>query len=34
MRVFEKRLLRRISGFKGDKVTESLLKLHNEELHE
>jgi hypothetical protein len=34
LRLFEKGVLRGIFGFKRDEVTESLLKLHNEELHE
>jgi hypothetical protein len=33
LRVFEKRVLRRIFGPKRDKVTGGLRKLHNEELH-
>jgi hypothetical protein len=33
LRVFENRVLRRISGPKRDKVTEEWRKLHNEELH-
>jgi hypothetical protein len=31
--VFEKRVLRRIFGPKGDEVTGEWRKLHNEELH-
>jgi hypothetical protein len=31
--VFENRVLRRIFGIKGDEVTGSWRKLHNEELH-
>jgi hypothetical protein len=34
LRVFEKRVLKRIFGFKRDEVTEGLLKLYNEELDE
>jgi hypothetical protein len=33
MRVFEKRVLRRIFGPEIDEVTEGWRKLHNEELH-
>jgi hypothetical protein len=33
LRVFEKRVLRRIFGHKRDEVTGGLRKLHNEELH-
>jgi hypothetical protein len=33
LRVFENRMLRRIFGLKGDKVTGGWRKLHNEELH-
>jgi hypothetical protein len=33
LRVFENRVLRRISGPKRDEVTGGLRKLHNEELH-
>jgi hypothetical protein len=33
LRVFEKRVLRRISGPKRDEVTGEWRKLHNEELH-
>jgi hypothetical protein len=33
LRVFEKRVLRRISGPKRDGVTRGWRKLHNEELH-
>jgi hypothetical protein len=33
VRVFGNRVLRRVFGPKGDKVTGSLRKLHNEELH-
>jgi hypothetical protein len=33
LRVFEKRVLRRIFGPKRDEVTGGLRKLHNEELH-
>jgi hypothetical protein len=33
LRVFEKRVIRRIFGPKRDEVTESWRKLHNEELH-
>jgi hypothetical protein len=33
MRVFEKRVLRRIFGSKRDEVTGEWKKLHNEELH-
>jgi hypothetical protein len=33
LRVFENRVLRRIFGSKGDKVTGEWRKLHNEELH-
>jgi hypothetical protein len=33
LRVFEKRVLRRIFGSKRDGVTEGWRKLHNEELH-
>jgi hypothetical protein len=33
LRVFENRVLRRIFGPKGDKVTEEWRKLHNGELH-
>jgi hypothetical protein len=33
LRVFEKRVLRRILGSKRDDVTESWRKLHNVELH-
>jgi hypothetical protein len=33
MRVFEKRMLRRISGPKRNRVREGRRKLHNEELH-
>jgi hypothetical protein len=33
LRVFEKRVLRRIFGPKGDEVTGEWRKLHNEELH-
>jgi hypothetical protein len=33
VRVFEKRLLRRIFGLKRDEVTGGWRKLHNEELH-
>jgi hypothetical protein len=33
VRVFEKRVLRRIFGPKRDEVTGSWRKLHNEELH-
>jgi hypothetical protein len=32
-RIFEKRVLRRIFGPKGEEVTGGLRKLHNEELH-
>jgi hypothetical protein len=32
--VFEKRVLRRISGPKRDEVTREWRKLHNEEFHE
>jgi hypothetical protein len=32
-RVFEKRVLRRLSGLKRDEVTGDGRKLHNEELH-
>jgi hypothetical protein len=31
--VFENRMLRRISGLRGDKVEGDWRKLHNEELH-
>ena len=34
LRVFEKRVLRRIFGPKRDEVTEEWRKLHNEELHD
>jgi hypothetical protein len=34
LRVFEKRVLRRIFGPKRDKVTRGWRKLHNEELHD
>jgi hypothetical protein len=34
LRVFEKRVLRRIFGPKRDKVAEEWRKLHNEELHD
>jgi len=34
LRVFENRVLRRIFGPKGDKVTKEWRKLHNEELNE
>jgi hypothetical protein len=34
LRVFEKRVLRRIFGLKRDKVTGEWRKLHNEELHD
>jgi hypothetical protein len=33
LRVFENRVLRRISGLKRDEVTGGRRKLHNEELH-
>jgi hypothetical protein len=33
LRVFEKRVLRRILGPKRDEVTGGWIKLHNEELH-
>jgi hypothetical protein len=33
LRVFEKRVLRRIFGQKGDEVTGDCRKLHNEKLH-
>jgi hypothetical protein len=33
LRVFENRVLRRISGRKRDEVTEGWRKLHNEELY-
>jgi len=33
LRVFENRVLRRISGFKREAVTGGWEKLHNEELH-
>jgi hypothetical protein len=33
LRVFEKRMLRRIFGAKRDEVTGGWRKLHNEELH-
>jgi len=34
LRVFENRVLRRISGPKRDEVTEEWRKLHNEELYD
>jgi hypothetical protein len=34
LRVFEKRVLRRIFGLKRDEVTGEWRKLHNEELHD
>ena len=34
LRVFEKRVLRRIFGLKKDEVTEELRKLRNEELND
>jgi hypothetical protein len=34
MRVFEKKILRRIFGPKRDEVTGGWIKLHNEELHD
>jgi hypothetical protein len=34
LRVFEKRVLGRIFGSKGDDVTGEWRKLHNEELHD
>jgi len=34
VRLFESRMLRRIFGPKGDKVTREWRKLHNEELHD
>jgi hypothetical protein len=33
LRIFEKMILRRISGHKREEVVEGLRKLHNEELH-
>jgi hypothetical protein len=33
LRVFENRMLKRILGHKGEKITGGWRKLHNEELH-